>query len=117
MGPTETGAMTDTKRKRIARLSARWRQAFTSRTGIKPWASMGSVLTQRNVNGFILSPLPELGTMGSKWGGAWATGSSTSSKAIKRLIPDTKMHTPSIFNNLGARSTGYALQRRVFQLH
>ena len=31
-----------------------------------------------NVNGFILSLLPALGTMGSKWGGAWATGSSTS---------------------------------------
>jgi len=27
---------------------------------------------------FILSLLPELGTMGSKWGGVRATGSSTS---------------------------------------
>ena len=78
MGPPETCAMTDTKLKRIAWLSARWRHAFTGRTGIKPWASMGSVLTQSNVNGFVLSLLPELGTMGSKWGGAWATGSSTS---------------------------------------
>ena len=78
MGPPETCAMTDTKLKRIAWLSARWRHAFTGRTGIKPWAWMGSVLTQSNVNGFVLSLLPELGTMGSKWGGAWATGSSTS---------------------------------------
>jgi hypothetical protein len=30
--------------------------------------------------GFVLSPLPELGTMGSKWGGARVTGSSTSSR-------------------------------------
>jgi hypothetical protein len=28
--------------------------------------------------GFVLSPLPELGTMGSKWGGARVTDSSTS---------------------------------------
>ena len=30
--------------------------------------------------GFVLSPLPELGTMGSKWGGARVTDSSTSSR-------------------------------------
>jgi hypothetical protein len=30
------------------------------------------------VKGFILSLLPELGTMGSQWGGVRATGSSTS---------------------------------------
>ena len=85
MGPTETGAMTDTKLKRIAWLSARdphkrsrWQHTFTNWMGRRPWVSMGSVLTQSNVNGLVLSPLPELGTMGSKWGGAWATGSSTS---------------------------------------
>ena len=34
------------------------------------------------MKGFILSLLPELGTMGSKWGGVRATGSSTSSEKI-----------------------------------
>jgi hypothetical protein len=32
--------------------------------------------------GFVLSPLPELGTMGSKWGGARVTDSSTSSDMV-----------------------------------
>ena len=41
-----------------------------------------SVVFQSHVNGFVLSPLPELGTMGSKWGGAGATGSSTSFATI-----------------------------------
>ena len=31
-----------------------------------------------DVKGFVLSLLPELGTMGSKWGGAGVTRSSTS---------------------------------------
>ena len=31
-----------------------------------------------NVNDFVLSLLPELGTMGSKWGGVGVTRSSTS---------------------------------------
>jgi len=33
------------------------------------------------MNDFVLSLLPELGTMGSKWGGAGVTRSSTSYKA------------------------------------
>ena len=32
--------------------------------------------------GFVLSPLPELGTMGSQWGGARVTDSSTSSDMV-----------------------------------
>jgi hypothetical protein len=36
--------------------------------------------------GFVLSPLPELGTMGSKWGGARVTDSSTSSRIW--VVPD-----------------------------
>jgi len=41
------------------------------------------------VKGFVLSPLPELGTMGSKWGGARVTGSSTSSRIwVVPVLPD-----------------------------
>ena len=35
---------------------------------------------------FILSLLPELGTMGSKWGGVRATGSSTSSQDHQKQL-------------------------------
>jgi hypothetical protein len=46
------------------------------------------------VNGFVLSPLPELGTMGSKRGGVGATRSSTSSThkhEITEKLPNAKL--------------------------
>lgn len=48
------------------------------------------------MKGFILSLLPESGTMGSKWGGVWATGSSTSSTRteIKRLSEKERAKLP-----------------------
>ena len=48
--------------------------------------------------GFVLSPLPELGTMGSKWGGARVTDSSTSS----RICSVPVMH-PLVAINVGRK--------------
>jgi hypothetical protein len=49
-----------------------------------PYPRRGSAMHFSNpcsrAKGFVLSPLPELGTMGSKWGGARVTDSSTSSR-------------------------------------
>ena len=97
MGPTEICSMTDTKLKRIAWLSARDpHRAFDSlmhHFNVESLAAcfheldgnkavgidiMRCIDLQSHVNGFVLSLLPELGTMGSKWGGARVTGSSTS---------------------------------------
>ncbi len=47
----------------------------------KPWELMVCVVLTSpcsDVKGFVLSLLPELGTMGSKWGGVEVTRSSTS---------------------------------------
>ncbi len=40
------------------------------------------------MNDFVLSLLPELGTMGSKWGGAGVTRSSTSYRVDEQRMPD-----------------------------
>lgn len=61
------------------------------------------------MKGFILSLLPESGTMGSKWGGVRATDSSTSLKTMQHLASDIKMHNLGIIKNLETRLTGYAL--------
>ena len=80
MGPPETCAMTDTTPNRIAWLSA-LAACFHESDGNKAVGIDGvSIDPVSNVNGFVLSLLPELGTMGSKWGGVRVTGSSTSSK-------------------------------------
>ena len=97
LGSTETCLDTDTKLKRIAWLSANephkrfdslmhhFNEAslaacFHESDGNKAVGIDGvSIDPVSNVNGFVLSLLPELGTMGSKWGGVRATGSSTSS--------------------------------------
>ncbi len=39
-------------------------------------------------NGSVLSLLPELGTMGSKWGGVGVTRSSTSYEGCAQKSPD-----------------------------
>ncbi len=47
----------------------------------RPWELMVCVVLASpcsDVNGFVLSLVPELGTMGSKWGGVGVTRSSTS---------------------------------------
>jgi Tn3 transposase DDE domain-containing protein len=48
------------------------------------WTGNTLILTwdHTQVNRFILSLLPKLGTMGSKWGGVRETGSSTSSASL-----------------------------------
>ena len=97
MGTTETHETTATKLKRIAWLSARdphkrfdclmhlfneesLAARFHELDGRKAVGVDGVTALTRcsDVNGFVLSPLPELGTMGSKRGGAGVTRPSTS---------------------------------------
>ncbi len=98
MGTTETRETTATKLARIAKLSAIDRlkrfdslmhlfneeslaACFHTLDGKKAGELMVCVVLTSpcsDVKGFVLSLLPKLGTMGSKWGGVGVTRSSTS---------------------------------------
>ena len=95
MSTTETHGTTDTVLRRIAWLSARdaskrfdslmhlfnqesLAACFHELDGRKAVGADGVTYPYLDANGSVLSLLPELGTMGSKWGGAGVTRSPTS---------------------------------------